>query len=289
MRLVASPLLSSPMSVDYSAGLSPYANKGLCGQPELYDSKEDFDLNIERLATLIRSSTYTVVHTGAGISTSVGIPDFRGPKGVWTLENKGEIPNVDMTFERASPSLTHNALVALEKSNYIHYVITQNVDGLNLRSGFPRNRLSILHGDMFIDSCTTCRSSYIRKSKPSPTMRQRFTGFMCCRVKRKGIFCRGKLHDTILDWEDSLPEPDYYLALEHSRRAQLHICLGTSLQIFPSANLPIVTAKASNLFAYSAKRRKLNNDVKFNESNAVSSKLEAHHPCMAEHSMDSNG
>ena len=58
--------------------------------------------------------------------------------GVWTLEKRGESVSTDVTFESAQPTLTHRALLALHKAGYVHYIISQNVDGLHLRSGFPR-------------------------------------------------------------------------------------------------------------------------------------------------------
>ena len=69
------------MSVNYASGLSSYEYKGKCGQPETFDSPEVVEEKILKLAEMVRSSSYVVVHTGAGISTSCGIPDFRGPKG----------------------------------------------------------------------------------------------------------------------------------------------------------------------------------------------------------------
>ncbi|VDL94825.1 unnamed protein product [Schistocephalus solidus] len=200
------------MSVNYASGLSPYANKGVCGLPELCDSEETLSRKITSLVDLLRTSKYTVVHTGAGISTPSGIPDFRGPKGtitfaifnitlgVWTLEKQGKSPETSVSFEEALPSTGHMALVALERA-----------DGLHLRSGFPINRMSILHGDMFLESCDLCNSIYVRASSPVPTMGRHFTGFKCTRVKAQGRPCS---------------------------KACLHVCLGTSLQIFPAAGLP---------------------------------------------------
>lgn len=93
---------------------------------------------VDEFVELIREAKHVVVHTGAGISTSSGIPDFRGPKGVWTLEERGLIPKFDVSFDTAKPTLTHMALVKLAQEGLIHYVISQNVDGLHLKSGFPR-------------------------------------------------------------------------------------------------------------------------------------------------------
>ena len=105
---------------------------------QLFDSDDELERKIIELSKLIRESKHLVFHTGAGISTSCGIPDFRGPKGVWTLEAKGEKPTFDVTFKTAKPSFTHMAIVQLEKEGYLKFVVSQNVDGLHLKSGFPR-------------------------------------------------------------------------------------------------------------------------------------------------------
>uniref|UniRef100_A0A7N6FIN0 NAD-dependent protein deacylase sirtuin-6 n=1 Tax=Anabas testudineus TaxID=64144 RepID=A0A7N6FIN0_ANATE len=231
------------MSVNYAAGLSPYANKGVCGLPEVFDSPEEVRAKVETLAQLIKESQYMVVHSGAGISTSVGIPDFRGPKGVWTLEEKGELPHFDTTFEDARPSLTHMALLGLQRAGYVKYLISQNVDGLHVRSGFPRDILSELHGNMFVEQCEKCGRQYVRE-KVIGVMGLKPTGRYCDVVRSRGLrACRGKLISTILDWEDSLPVRDLNKADEASRRADLALTLGTSLQIKPSGDLPLLTKR----------------------------------------------
>jgi len=87
---------------------------------------------------MIREAKHIVVHTGAGISTSAGIPDFRGPNGVWTLEKQGKKRETNVTFESAQPTVTHMALVAMVKAKLVQLVVSQNVDGLHLKSGLPR-------------------------------------------------------------------------------------------------------------------------------------------------------
>lgn len=229
------------MSVNYAEGLSPYPNKGRCGMPEKFDSPQVVEEKVSQLAEWVRESKHLVLHTGAGISTSAGIPDFRGPNGVWTLEKRGEKPTFNVTFEGALPTLTHRAIVALEAAGIVKYVITQNVDGLHLRFGYPRNRLSELHGNMFIEECDKCGTQYVRRFVV-PTMGMRLTGNGCTQKKARGI-CRGRLHDTVLDWEHSLPDRDLDLADKHAKQADLSICLGTSLQIVPSGNLPLATKR----------------------------------------------
>ncbi|CAH8614939.1 unnamed protein product, partial [Dicrocoelium dendriticum] len=232
----------SLMSVNYATALSDYANKGVCGMPELFDDATALEKKLNELYLLMRQSRYTVVHTGAGISTSVGIPDFRGPRGIWTLEKLGKNPPTSVPFESATPSLAHQILVEFECRGLIHYLVTQNIDGLHLRSGFPRDRLSILHGDMFLEVCDTCGTLFPRNT-PSVTVGLRRTDTSCTYIKPSKLRCRGKLTDTILDWESDLPTTDYNLAIEHSKRAELHICIGTSLQMYPAASLPLLPGR----------------------------------------------
>ncbi|GAB1605076.1 NAD-dependent protein deacetylase sirtuin-6-like [Argonauta hians] len=229
------------MSVNYAAGLSQYTNKGKCGIPEVFDPEDQVEEKILQLSTLIRESKHVVFHTGAGISTSAGIPDFRGPKGVWTLEKRGEEPKVNITFESAKPTLTHMALVALEKAGFLQFLVSQNIDGLHLRSGFPRNRLAELHGNMFVEECDKCCIQYISDSSV-PTMGLKHTGDYCLQMKVRGV-CRGQLTDTILDWEDNLPEDDLNASNREAKLADLSVCLGTSLQIKPSGHIPVLTKK----------------------------------------------
>ncbi|KAL0966408.1 hypothetical protein UPYG_G00294970 [Umbra pygmaea] len=231
------------MSVNYAAGLSPYADKGVCGLPESFDSKEELRVKVEALAQLIKESQYLVVHSGAGISTSSGIPDFRGPKGVWTMEERGESPHFDTTFEDARPSLTHLALLGLQRAGYLKYLISQNVDGLHVRSGFPRDLLSELHGNMFVEECGKCGRQYVR-DRVIGVMGLKPTGKYCQEVRGRGLrACRGKLISTILDWEDALPDKDLNRAEDASRQADLALTLGTSLQIKPSGDLPLFTKR----------------------------------------------
>ncbi|NXK38814.1 SIR6 deacetylase, partial [Piprites chloris] len=214
-----------------------------CLLAQIFDPPEELERKVQELAELIRSSSNVVFHTGAGISTASGIPDFRGPNGVWTMEEKGLSPKFDTTFENARPSKTHMALLGLQRVGILKFLVSQNVDGLHVRSGFPRDKLAELHGNMFVEECVKCGKQYVRDAVVG-SMGLKPTGRLCSVTKARGLrACRGKLRDTILDWEDSLPDRDLTLADEACRKADLSVTLGTSLQIKPSGNLPLITKK----------------------------------------------
>ncbi|XP_069353538.1 NAD-dependent protein deacylase sirtuin-6 isoform X6 [Eulemur rufifrons] len=106
-----------------------------------------------------------------------------------------------------------------------------------------RDKLAELHGNMFVEECVKCKRQYVRDTVVG-SMGLKATGRLCSVAKARGLrACRGELRDTILDWEDALPDRDLALADEASRNADLSITLGTSLQIRPSGNLPLATKR----------------------------------------------
>lgn len=230
------------MSCDYASGLSDYADKGICGQAEQFDEASLLEDKIVRLADWMRASKRIVVITGAGISTSAGIPDFRGPRGVWTLEQQGEKPQVNISFDDAVPTRTHMALVALARASKLEFLVSQNVDGLHLKSGFPLEMLTDLHGNMFVDRCNQCGRQFVRTTA-TKSVGQKPTGEPCPVPKKNGRLCRGHLHDSILDWEHELPEAGIEAADLHCRAADLVLCLGSTLQIIPCGSLPLLAKK----------------------------------------------
>lgn len=122
----------------------------------MFDSAEELQLKCAELAELLRSSRHAVFHTGAGVSTSAGIPDFRGPQGVWTLEQRKRKVEGGVSFAEAQPTPTHNAIQALVSRGMAQFVVSQNVDGLHLKSGLPRDRLAELHGNVLVERCERC-------------------------------------------------------------------------------------------------------------------------------------
>ena len=141
----------------YALRLSDYHDYGRCGIAEMADAAASVEAKARALATLIRGAAHTAVHTGAGISTSAGIPDFRGVGGVWTRHKQGEpLPASERCWSNAQPTQAHMALARLVAAGRVACVVTQNIDGLHVRSGVPRDRLAELHGDIFAEKCTTC-------------------------------------------------------------------------------------------------------------------------------------
>ncbi|CAA2979082.1 NAD-dependent deacetylase SRT1 [Olea europaea subsp. europaea] len=222
------------MSLGYAEKLSYREDVGTVGMSEIFDPNHLLQQKIEQLAFIIEESKHLVAFTGAGISTSCGIPDFRGPKGVWTLQREGKgVPEASLPFHRAVPSLTHMALVELEKRGILKFVISQNVDSLHLRSGIPREKLAELHGNSFREICPSCGAEYLRDFEVE-TIGLKVTPRRCSDEK-----CNSKLRDTVLDWEDALPSKEMNAAEKHCRMADVVLCLGTSLQITPACNLPL--------------------------------------------------
>ena len=125
---------------------------------EHFDPKEVLHEKVAIIADLILNSKHMIAFTGAGISTSCGIPDFRsgvntvlktGP-GAWEkkAQKVKDAPNRNIVDSKcAIPSFTHMALVAMEKRGLLKYLISQNTDGLHIRSGFNPEHLAELHGN----------------------------------------------------------------------------------------------------------------------------------------------
>jgi len=229
---------------------------GTLGSEEIFFESEEVEKLAKELAMMIKdagkilgedeeleekkkkrkSRAGIIVHTGAGISTSTGIPDFRGPKGIWTLQKAGEeLPTSSIPFPLASPSPSHMVLVALHRSRYIRYIVSSNVDGLHYRSGLPREEVGELHGNCFAERCETCECEYFRDFEME-SVGFRYTGRKCVRKD-----CGGKLRDQVLDWDDALPEPELCRAESEAKKAKLALVLGSSLQIVPSGDLPLLT------------------------------------------------
>jgi NAD-dependent deacetylase len=180
----------------------------------------DLDHRITNLAQWIMESNYMVVFTGAGISTESGLRDFRGPDGLWTRRDKG-LPTPEQNWTNVKPNSGHIAILELQKLGKLAFLISQNVDNLHLKSGIEPELLAELHGNLTKVRCTQCEFKM-----------DRVEGERNCPI------CGGKLKSTVVDFGDSLPAKDLAESYEHSQRCDLFIVAGSSLVVYPAAEMP---------------------------------------------------
>ncbi|XP_074649334.1 NAD-dependent protein deacetylase sirtuin-7-like isoform X2 [Tubulanus polymorphus] len=197
-------------------------------QLEIEDPEEVLHWKCRQLAAAIKQSKCLVVYTGAGISTAASIPDYRGPNGVWTLLQQGkQVKTQDLSD--AEPTSTHMALTTLYNVKLVKHVVSQNCDGLHLRSGLPRKALSEVHGNMYIERCTECQAEYIRLFDVTEK-----TGIRRHKTDRKCVKCKGALKDTIIHFGEKAPLDGIYNWLAARKmvdKADMILCLGSSLKV----------------------------------------------------------
>lgn len=209
---------------------------------EHFDDPETLHQEAKKIAKLIKESKHLVVYTGAGISTSANIPDYRGPNGVWTLAEKGIAPE-GLNIDQAFPTYSHYALVELMKKGYLKFVVSTNVDGLHRRSGIPKDNISELHGNCYKEYCSKCQKEYLRYFDTTKTVQRHWehlTGRVCEDEK-----CKGNLKDTIIHFGENLPVDEFEKALKNSKECDLALVLGTSMKVRPACDLPMVNCGKS--------------------------------------------
>jgi NAD-dependent SIR2 family protein deacetylase len=200
---------------------------------EVEESSESIEAKTDLLADLIKKSKHVVIYTGAGISTSASIPDYRGPNGLWTQIKKTGTFSITklLDLSSAEPTYTHMAIKELCRRRIVKHVVSQNCDGLHLRSGISQNNLSEIHGNMYIEICSTCERQYFREADVTQrTSRFRHkTGRSCHTCPTPN----NNLTDTIVLFGERSRTKwpmNWERASKAAKNADLIICMGSSLK-----------------------------------------------------------
>uniref|UniRef100_A0A6B2LAT8 Deacetylase sirtuin-type domain-containing protein n=1 Tax=Arcella intermedia TaxID=1963864 RepID=A0A6B2LAT8_9EUKA len=182
----------------------------------------------------MKEAKHCVAFTGAGISTSANIPDFRGPRGVWTQRERGGVSKGKNVME-AVPTFAHYAITELVKRGLIKFVITTNMDCLHIRSGLPRHLIIEQHGNVNKEVCVNCGTQHWRSYETTSTVLKTRDHYTC----RYCNWCGGKLRDTIVHFSENWSEEHTEaLSLHHSRKCDLALIMGTSMNVQPNATFP---------------------------------------------------
>jgi len=219
----------------------------------------DPDHKLEQAIALVRSwidtSDRIVVLTGAGISTDSGIQDFRGPKGLWTLnpaaEKRATIQNyvadpelrkhrwqnlLETSGQRREPNAGHRAIVDLEKRGKLELLVTQNVDGLHLDAGTSRDRIVEIHGTVREVACLECDErapmeralDRVRAGEGDPPCRS----------------CGGILKSATISFGQGLVQSDLSRSFETAGVCDLMLAVGSTLGVYPVANVVPIAREA---------------------------------------------
>ena len=181
----------------------------------------DLARRIETLAQCMFEAKHLVVFTGADISTESGLPDFRGPDGIWTRQAEG-LPPKARPFGSVEPNVGHMAIVELQKLGKLSFLISQNVDTLHLRSGIHPDLLAELHGNVTKLRCTRCEAEVDKSA-----------GLKRCS-------CGGRLVSSVVNFGQPLPRKALADSHWHSENCDLFIVAGSSLVVTPAADMPKV-------------------------------------------------
>lgn len=200
----------------------------------------------DKLVKILRGRPRTVVLTGAGVSAESGVPTFRGGSdSLWSKFNPEELASIDgfmanpkLVWEwyswrrkligESKPNPGHEVLAKLEKHLPEFTLITQNVDNLHQRAG--SEQVIELHGNILRDKCIRCE-------RPAPNA-------VFSEDKLPLCPCGGMIRPDVVWFGEMLPEEAISTAISESRAAELFLSIGTSAEVFPAADLPIVAKRS---------------------------------------------
>jgi NAD-dependent deacetylase len=209
--------------------------------------------SVQRAARDLINSRYAIALTGAGISTESGVPDFRGPSGIWTNDPDAEkrayqtydkfildpkeyweqrinSPSLLGDLEVLSPNPGHYAIAELEKMGFLKCVITQNIDNFHSRAG-SKNVLEY-HGNAFKLRCSSCNARYGYKEYDLNKLKE--TGELPPHCKK----CGGLLKEDVVHFQEPIPSDVAQQSLVEAGRCDLMLICGTSAVVYPFAQLP---------------------------------------------------
>jgi len=243
---------------------------------EIYDSAEEFELKLDTLAAFVRDSRNTMFFTGAGMSTSAGIRDYRGPSGAWTKRRIRELQGENNTASRtelsrllmeankeqkkakvavpvtdAKPTFSHMAQATLIQDGKANHIVTTNLDGLYRKTGLKQHdHFTCLHGDMYIERCTGCRKEFERNyhvRNRKHTVHQHSIGVCeaCGSSAPKGekVGPESKDEGTIdthINFGEELDDDDWEEAEKNSKGADLCVVMGTSMSLRHVTHFPFM-------------------------------------------------
>jgi NAD-dependent deacetylase len=226
---------------------------------ELSDPSEQ----LRRAARLVAGAKRALVLTGAGISTESGIPDFRGPQGLWTKDPGAErratidvyVSDAEVRrqswrhrlgspYAAAEPNDGHRALVELERAGVLDTLVTQNVDGLHLAAGHDPARVVEIHGTTREVQCLSCGHR-----QPMEAVLQRVRAGeddpACAEPGVSGT-CAGILKAATISFGQSLVPEDLARAEAAALRCDLVLAVGSTLAVYPAAGLvPVARAQGA--------------------------------------------
>jgi NAD-dependent deacetylase len=218
-------------------------------------SEPDTGEDLRRARSLLAEARSVVVMSGAGISTDSGIPDFRGPNGLWTKNPDAEkmsnleayVGSRDVREQSwqarlahpvwaAEPNAAHEAILALERQGKLDAVVTQNIDGLHQKAGTDPDLVVELHGTLFDTECLTCGD---RRD-----MRETLDRVNGGEADPPCLVCGGILKSATISFGQALDQRVLLRAKAAAESADLMLAVGTSLTVHPAAGLVSVSLRA---------------------------------------------
>ena len=201
----------------------------------------------QELSQYINEAKNIVIFTGAGISTESGIPDFRGPQGVWKTNTpiyfqdfigseevrkeswKRKFSGQDI-INKANPNIGHLAVAEIINEHESAYLITQNVDNLHQDAGVPDDKITEIHGNASYASCLDCGIRYELKPIKKDFLENETVPYCDS--------CGGIIKTATISFGQSMPEEGMQMAQRKTLGCDLFITIGTSLVVYPAAGFP---------------------------------------------------